>query len=180
MPLSFTQRPHKKWKSIILSEERFYYTKHLKFNAFTLLLRCLSNLFTTVSGGVQKYSSLCVFILEVLLTIQKHSELSTFTPILWWLSKGLYLPLFYRQTFRTFSYNHQAPSKFSMFYRKIIETKAFIGRSLVKELVWKFSKLAIYTESELSQGWFSRDSQKCSKQLFQRTYLTRYLCWRVL
>ena len=78
MSLSFTQTHQKKCKSIILSKECFYNTKHLKFNTFSLLLRCLSNLSVTASGGVQKYSSLCVFILEVVLTIQKHSEFKHF------------------------------------------------------------------------------------------------------
>ena len=56
--LRFTQTPQKKCKSIILSKECFYITKHLKFNGFSLLLKCLSNLSASASGGVQKYSSI--------------------------------------------------------------------------------------------------------------------------
>ena len=69
MPLSFTQTPQKKCESIKLLTERFYYTKHLKFNTFAFLLRCLSNLSATASEKVQKYLSLCVFVLEVVLKI---------------------------------------------------------------------------------------------------------------
>ena len=73
VPLSFTQTPQKKCKNI-LSNECFCSTKYLKFNTFALLLRCLSNLSATASGGV----CLCVFILEVVLTVQKHSEFKQF------------------------------------------------------------------------------------------------------
>ena len=72
--LSFTRTTQKKCKSIILSKESFYNTKHLKFNTLALLLRCSSNLSATASGGVQKYSNSCVFVLEVVLMIQKYSE----------------------------------------------------------------------------------------------------------
>ena len=78
VPSRFTQTPQKKCKSIVLLKESFYNTKHLKFNTFSLLLKCLNNLSTTVSGGVQKHSSSCVLVLEVVLRIQKHSEFKYF------------------------------------------------------------------------------------------------------
>ena len=77
-PIRFTQKPQTKCKSIILSKECFYNTKHLQFNTFSLLLKCFSTLSATASGGVQKYSCSCIFVLEVVLTIQKHSEFKHF------------------------------------------------------------------------------------------------------
>ena len=38
----------------------------------------LSTLSATASGGVQMYSSSCIFVLEVVLTIKKHSEFKHF------------------------------------------------------------------------------------------------------
>ena len=63
----------------MLSKECFYDTKHLKFNTFALFLTSLCSLSYTASGGVQKYFySLCIFILEFVLTVQKHSGFKHF------------------------------------------------------------------------------------------------------
>ena len=60
-PIRFTQTPQTKCKSIILSKECFYNTKHLQFNTFSLLLKCFGTLSATASGGVQKYSKFVYF-----------------------------------------------------------------------------------------------------------------------
>ena len=134
MPLSFIQTPLKKCKSIIFSKEHFYNTKHLKFNPFACLLRCLSNLSATASRGVHKYSSLCVFVLEVVLTKQKHSGFKHFythPEVIEQRSGSTNVLLSNIQNHLVITVElHQ----FSMFHGKIIEAEASVERSSVKEL----------------------------------------------
>ena len=166
MPLTFTQTLQQKWKSIKLSKEHFYNTKHLKFNTFVLLVRCFSNLWPPLSQEEFKSTSLSVFVLEVVLPIQKHSR--------YWIKVCI------RHCFRIkyselFSYNCRAPSEFSMFHGKVIKPGTSIGRSSVKDLAWKFSKPGTYAEYDVCHGWFSSISLKLalkfSEQLCQRAMI---------
>ena len=77
--IKFYSNTPQKMQKYYASKECFYDTKHLKFNTFALFLTSLCSLSYTASGGVQKYFySLCIFILEFVLTVQKHSEFKHF------------------------------------------------------------------------------------------------------
>ena len=57
-----------------------------------------------------------------------------------------------------------------MFHRKIIEVEAPVGRSSVKKLAWKFSMLATYTEYDLHQWCFSKDSPKNFRTVKEQSF----------